>query len=220
MGGSIRERWTIMFKRRNPRRLVKCRGRGPSGAKRRRRRLPKTVPSQNAVQAIIANLPDYDSEITLRNRLMVELAYGSGLRRGEIVGLDIEDVDLASRTACVTGKGRKRRMVPFTEKAVQLIRRYIEIRHAAHGPLITSTQTHRRIAIRHVSKIFKRLTGYNAHRFRHACATHLLQNGCNLRYIQQLLGHVKLTTTVIYTAVDKTKLAAVVAANHPRSIIA
>jgi integrase/recombinase XerC len=151
---------------------------------------------------------------------MVELAYGSGMRRGEIVGLDVEDVDLSGHTACVMGKGRKRRVVPLTEKAVDLIRRYLASRHASRGPLILSMNTRRRIAIRHVSKLFKRLTGHNTHAYRHACATHLLQNGCNLRYIQQLLGHVKCSTTQIYTAVDRSRLAAVVAANHPRAEIA
>jgi integrase/recombinase XerC len=172
------------------------------------------------VAAIIAGVPDLDTEISLRNRLMIELAYGSGLRRCEIVGLDIEDIDLAGKTARVTGKGRKVRIVPLTEKSIELLRRYLSLRHASRGPLIISMNTGRRLAIRHVSKLFKRLTGHNTHRFRHACATHLLQNGCNLRYIQQLLGHVKCSTTEIYTAVDRSRLSAIVAANHPRAIIA
>lgn len=206
-----------MVKRRRKRaaRLISHR-RGPNLAARRR--LPKNIPSQRAVAAIIANVPDGDTQISLRNRLMIELAYGSGMRRGEIVGLDVEDLDLTGKTARVTGKGRKVRIVPLTEKSVDLLRRYLRLCHAKRGPLIISMNTGRRLAIRHVSKLFKRLTGHNTHRFRHACATHLLQNGCNLRHIQALLGHTNLSTTEIYTAVDKTRLAQVVAANHPRAL--
>jgi site-specific recombinase XerD len=70
---------------------------------------------------------------------------------------------------------------------------------------------------RSISVVFKEATGHNTHSFRHACATHMLENGCNLRYIQQLLGHAKISTTQIYTRIDRSKLARVVASTHPRA---
>lgn len=192
---------------------------------RERRRappLPKKLPSQAAIESIIAALHDPQSEIALRNRLMVELAYGSGLRRKEMAMLDIEDVNLSEQTVCVRkGKGGKMRIIPVTHRAVETLRAYLQERGnesaVARGSLLVSFHKKRRLHPGSVGQLFKVATGYNAHSFRHACATHLLRAGCDLRYIQQLLGHTNITTTQVYTKIDRTHLAKVLARAHPRA---
>lgn len=180
-------------------------------------KLPK-LPAKGRIQRIIEKIDGCDEELITRNRLLVELAYGSGLRRKELCLLNVEDIDLAGRCAHVTGKGSKPRVVPLTERAILLLRQYLcERRHRrAKGPLFQNYWYGSRIKPRSLSKIFKTATGHNTHSFRHACATHMLGNGCNLRYIQELLGHTKLSTTQVYTHIDRSKLARVIARTHPR----
>jgi len=183
----------------------------------RPQRLPK-IPGQEHLQKVIENVKGSTEEITLRNRLICELAWGSGLRRAEIVGLDIHDIDMTQRTATVTGKGNKQRVVPLTHKTTNLIREYLAIRGGFHGPLILSTRgVNRRPNLRHVSKIVRENTGMNTHRFRHACATHMLQNGCDLRTLQKLLGHTELTMTAWYAQTSKSSVAKILNKTHPRS---
>lgn len=178
-------------------------------------RKPVIVPSQAAVESVIDAKLGREDEFTLRNRVMVELAYGSALRRGEIARLNVEDVDLAENTVRVIGKGGYHRITPLTHACAALLRAYLRTRESARGPLLLSYRR-TRIYIGDVWRLVKKTTGYNTHLFRHACATHLLQNGCDLRLIQELLGHRKLDTTRYYTSVDKTDLAAVVERTHPR----
>lgn len=177
---------------------------------------PKKVPSQVTLERILTNIKNPSAELTLRNRLMVELAYGSGLRRGELCSLTVQDVDLGQACATVTGKGNKTRVVPLTAKSVLLLKEYLSLRKATRGPVLPNIQTGKPLSDRHISKLFRVLTGHNTHAFRHACATHMLANGCNLRHIQALLGHTKISTTEIYTHVDKSQLAKVIETGHPR----
>jgi len=175
------------------------------------------VPGKAALSAAIARIGGVHPVALLRNRLMAELAYGSGLRRCELLSLNIEDANLSSRTAFIRGKGGSDRIVPLTGASVALLAEYLATRKEPSGPLLANVWSGRRLSINHISKTFRNRTGYNTHRFRHACATHMLQNGCGLRAIQTLLGHAKLDTTTIYTAIDKSNLRHVLAETHPRS---
>lgn len=177
--------------------------------------LPK-VPSQAAVDEIFARLSDADTELRLRNRLMAELAYGSGLRRSELHRLDIEDVDRESCTVRVRGKGNKARVVPVTEQALDTMRKYLYSRNACRGPLLMSFFG-RRLSAQQVYYTMRDDVGIRPHLLRHACATHLLKNGCGIRVIQELLGHERLSTTYIYTCIEKESLRGVILRSHPRA---
>ncbi len=181
-------------------------------------KLPK-LPPKRSVKQLIDKIDGHTDEITLRNRLIIELAYGSGLRRTELVLLNVEDIDLAGRSVRIKGKGDKVRMAPLTAKAASLIEQYLSKRryNQAHGPLLQNYWYGTRIKPRSVGLLVKRITGHNTHSFRHACATHMLQNGCNLRYIQALLGHTRLTTTQLYTQIDKRHLKRTLHRYHPRA---
>jgi integrase/recombinase XerD len=179
------------------------------------RRLIK-VPSPITVEKILDRLAHHESPTAERNRVMVELAYGSALRVSEIVALDVEDVDLQKRTVIVNGKGSKVRVVPLTKTCAAVLRSYLVQIGASRGPLFLSRVTGRRLVTYTVSRVFRENTGYNTHRFRHACASHLLQNGCSIRYIQELLGHERISTTDIYTHLNKNDLAKVIESKHPR----
>lgn len=176
------------------------------------------VPSQSAVDKIFARLYEQDGDLNIRDRLMAELAYGSGLRRAELAGLDIEDIDLETNTAQVLGKGNKPRVVPLTSRTAETVREYLCRRHATRGPLLVSFFG-RRLGVTGVYEIMRHRMGMRPHLFRHACATHLLKNGCGIRVIQELLGHERIDTTYIYTAVTKENLREVVGRSHPRNLM-
>lgn len=178
-------------------------------------RLP-AVPSRAAVDEIIDRLADDGSELRIRDRLMVELAYGSGLRRDELRKANVEDVDFEGQTVRVMGKGNKTRIVPMTTKAAATIRRYITCRQATRGPLFVS-YTGRRLGCMGIYTALRTRAGIRPHLLRHACATHMLANGAGIRVIQEILGHADLKATQIYTHLDKSDLAAVVGARHPRA---
>jgi integrase/recombinase XerC len=160
-----------------------------------------------------------------RDRAMLELMYGSGLRVSELVGLDLPDVDHAERWLRVRGKGRKERQVPFPGKAAEALKAYLMDRHAKPAEDAVFVNHHgRRITTRGVHKIVKfyatRLNGDSSihpHSFRHAFATHLLSDGADLRAIQELLGHSRLSTTQKYTQLSLTELMSVYDRAHPRA---
>lgn len=175
------------------------------------------VPSQMSIDKLFCTLYEKNDVISIRNRLMAELLYGSGLRRGELARLDIEDIDLGVKTAHVTGKGNKQRIVPLTEKTVNTVREYLKYRNESRGPLLLS-QRGRRLSVPGVYEIMRNQVGLRPHLFRHACATHLLKNGCSIRVIQELLGHERTSTTCIYTTVTREHLREVLSQAHPRSL--
>ena len=186
------------------------------------RRLPN-VPGATAVRRMLdvvvntANGSVATEELQLRNRAMVELSYGSGLRRCEITRLDVEDIDFDAKQVYVSGKGGKTRIVPMTAIAVSVLSEYIALRHASRGPLFVTT-TGRRLSGVSVGLIYRTKYRTRPHLLRHACASHMLKNGCDIRHIQELLGHNDLTTTQIYTHTDKKDLREVIDRVHPRSL--
>jgi len=160
-----------------------------------------------------------------RDLAMLELLYGSGLRVSELVGLDLQDIDHADRWLRVRGKGRKERQVPFPGKAAEALRAYLMKRHAQPGETgVFVNHQGRRISTRGVAKIVKyyarTIAGdaeIHPHSFRHAFATHLLGDGADLRAIQELLGHARLSTTQKYTQLSLTELMAVYDKAHPKA---
>jgi integrase/recombinase XerD len=194
------------------------------------RALPRVLLSVEQMRQLLAQ-PDIEGLTGVRDRAILELLYGTGMRRSELTKLQVGDVDLANGTVFISqGKGRRDRYVPMGESAVHWIRRYLaEVR-----PLITASQANAPTAwtlfLTDYGEPFEksRLTDLVArylraigvehgacHALRHACATHMLEAGADLRFIQALLGHADLNTTQIYTHVAIGKLAAVHAATHP-----
>lgn len=191
--------------------------------------LPEVV-SVTEVGQLLSALPD--SPAGRRDRAALELLYGSGLRAAELVGLDLDDVDLGRRLVRVRGKGGKERVVPFGHPAEVALRAYLPDRAAwrsAAGdvdrgePVFVnqrggrlSDRSLRRIldaAVRHLASVHH----LHPHTLRHAFATHLLEAGMDLRAIQELLGHASLSTTQRYTHLDLAHLMATYRKAHPKA---
>ena len=194
------------------------------------RPLPKVLRADAA--ALLCELPPDDDPCGARDRAMLEVLYGSGVRVGELCALDVDDVDLRAAALVVTGKGRKQRRVPATEPAVRALRAYLGdgraelLRRAPRPPepaALFLNLRGRRIGPRTVRAIMAKylagegLAPVGPHALRHSFATHLLDNGADLRVVQELLGHESLSTTQIYTHVSTERLRAVYEQSHPRA---
>ena len=192
--------------------------------------LPKVLKESEA--AALCDLPPDDDEIGMRDRAILELLYGSGLRVSEVCALDLDDVDLSARAVRVMGKGRKERRVPIVEPARVAVRCFLsEGRRALmeEGPGHDSAALflnkrgpadrpplHQGDA-REVSRRAEGQATIGPHALRHSFATHLLDGGADLRAVQELLGHENLATTQIYTHVSTERLRAVYERSHPRA---
>jgi integrase/recombinase XerC len=202
-------------------------------APRTPKRLPNPLPVDDCIALIESKrLPaEAPDEKSLRDRALVELLYGAGLRVGELTGLDVRDLDLHRGDVRVSGKGGKERVVPLPEAAREAMERYLEQRRAPGllaQPLFTALRRRRdgprRLGVRDVRRILRaraRKAGVtdrvHPHRMRHSYATHLLDMGADLREIQELLGHASLSTTEKYTAVSAERLMEVYDQAHPRA---
>ena len=164
-----------------------------------------------------------------RDRAIFELLYGCGVRVSELAGLNLEDVDRAERWLRVRGKGRKERQVPLPGQAAGALERYLAQRSVVRGPegtphAVFLNHRGRRLTTRGIRGIVKLYATFisgnpsiHPHSFRHAYATHLLADGADLRAIQELLGHARLSTTQKYTQVSLTDLMAVYDKAHPKA---
>ena len=160
-----------------------------------------------------------------RDRALFEFLYGCGLRVSELVGLNLEDVDRSDRWLRVRGKGRKERQVPYAGKAADALERYLAVRPVARDEkAVFLNWRGKRLSDRGVRGIVKLYAtmlsddpSIHPHSFRHAYATHLLADGADLRAIQELLGHARLSTTQKYTQVSLTDLMAVYDKAHPKA---
>jgi integrase/recombinase XerC len=158
-----------------------------------------------------------------RDLAILEVFYASGLRVSELSGLDVEALDRTERTVRVLGKGRKERIVPYGGQAARALQAWLADRGERPGPLFTSTRG-RRLGVRALHTIVRRaaraagiVRRVSPHTLRHTFATHLLDGGADLRMIQELLGHSRLSTTQRYTHVAAEQLMRVYDQAHPRA---
>ena len=158
-----------------------------------------------------------------RDDAVLEVLYGSGVRVGELCGLDIDSVDLAHGAITVWGKGSKERRVPLSAPAVDALRAWLVDRHdvvdVRSGPALFGNERGVRLSPRDVRRIIDRRSQRptHPHALRHSFATHLLDGGADLRVVQDLLGHTDVATTQRYTHVSKQRLRAVYTEAHPRA---
>jgi integrase/recombinase XerC len=181
--------------------------------------------------SVIFSVPDTKTDLGLRNLALLELLYATGVRVSEICGLDLDDLDLSKQTIRVIGKGRKERVVPFGRPAKNALSNYLLARtrlmsksskDSTHGLFLNKLGT--RLSTRSVRRIIDQviikagiLQNVSPHVLRHTFATHMLQEGADLRSIQELLGHVSLSTTQGYTHVEMNRLLKVYDEAHPRA---
>lgn len=191
------------------------------------RPLPTVVKGERAGDLVEAGTADdaHPAEY-LRDRAMLELLYATGIRVGELTGLNLGDVDLARGLAQVTGKGNKQRVVPFGDEAAAAVSEWLEFGRAE---LAGDTQAMfvgsrgGRIDQRQVRRIVERagqragVEHVSPHTLRHTTATHMLEGGADLRVVQEMLGHTSLQTTQIYTHVSAQRLKRVYDQAHPRA---
>ena len=200
------------------------------------------VPAHLSVDEMsrLLEMPDTSEPLGRRDRAILELFYASGLRLSELVGLDLDDMNLSARMVRVMGKGSKERLVPFNETTKRTLQEWLKDRaslrmtaaktkasgirpQASVEPVFVNSRGGRltgrsvqRLVARYVAGCSTRF-GISPHALRHSFATHLLQNGADLRAIQELLGHVQLSTTQRYTHINATQLLDVYRKAHPRS---
>jgi len=159
----------------------------------------------------------------LRDAAVLEILYASGLRVSELAGLDLDDVDRGRQTVRVLGKGRKERIVPYGGRAASALAAYLAMRGDARGPLFANRRGGR-LSVRSIHTIVRRCAQacgitrrVSPHTLRHTFATHLLDAGADLRMIQELLGHSRLSTTQRYAHVGTDQLMRAYDAAHPRA---
>ncbi|MBN1422968.1 site-specific tyrosine recombinase XerD [Candidatus Fermentibacteria bacterium] len=189
------------------------------------RTLPKVL-SVSSVEALLAQ-PDAATPLGLRDRAMLELLYSAGLRASEIITLRVADASLTDLVARVLGKGSKVRIAPFGAVARRWLGDYLDrarpllARRHADWLFLTNRGTRiSRITLWHIVKTYSLRAGLgpdvSPHTLRHSFATHLLEGGADLRVVQELLGHSSITTTQIYTHLDRDFLREVHRTFHPR----
>ncbi len=202
-------------------------------------KLPKKLPRVPTIEEMNSVLDGDAAKLASfpeRDRLMLELLYGCGIRNSELVGIDLEDISPANEAILIRGKGKKERMVPFGDAVIAAMREYLPrrlqvIEDSRHGKL-SSTPTPAlltnlrggRLTTRSVGRIVKRLavtaglpSDVHPHTLRHAFGTHLLEEGADLRAIQEMLGHERLSTTQRYTQLTTKYVMEVYDRTHPRA---
>ena len=196
-------------------------------APRIHRSLPQSL-GENDVEKLLAS-PDLDSPYGLRDRAMLELMYGSGLRVSELVGLELGQLNANLGLVRLVGKGSKERVVPVGEESLHWLQAYLARARPELGRAKTPSDAlflssrGRAITRQAFWQLVKKHllaaginTRFSPHSLRHAFATHLLNHGADLRTVQMLLGHSSLSTTQIYTHVAQARLEAIHAQHHPR----
>lgn len=161
-------------------------------------------------------------QLAVRDRAIIEVLYGSGMRRAELTGLNLDDVDLGSRTALVTGKGNKSRLVPLTDAASMAMRSYLTVRPASGDRAFFLGRGAKRLSMRHVWQIVKDYAHQSGidraspHAMRHSFATHFIEGGGDVSTLQKLLGHANISTTQVYLDQSIAHLRKAFDAAHPR----
>jgi integrase/recombinase XerC len=199
-------------------------------------RLPKHLPRVPTIEQMNRAVDGVSDEVAAwpeRDRVIFELLYGCGIRNAELVGLDLKDIHWADDLVLVRGKGRKERYVPLGDAAAQVLRAYLPLRESRLQAAGKQTEAlllnarlrgNCRLTTRSVGRIVKTLAIANGlpsdvhpHTLRHAFGTHMLEEGADLRAIQELLGHERLSTTQRYTQLTVGQVAEVYDRTHPRA---
>ncbi len=197
-------------------------------ARERRRSLPRTLEPEE-IERLMAQ-PATDTPDGLRDRAMLEVAYGCGLRVSELVGLHVVDLDLEDGVVRCRGKGGKERLVPIGDEATYWLARYLDeareaaVRNVSEGAVFL-TRRGRPLSRQWFAKLLKRYAveagidsrRVSPHVLRHSFATHLLEADADLRAVQAMLGHARISTTEVYTHVDRRRLRSVYDRHHPRA---
>lgn len=186
-------------------------------------RLPKVLTSDQLGALLVSTDLDSPPWRTSRDTAVIELLYGSGLRVSELCGMDINSVNVKAQAIVVMGKGAKERRVPMSEPSLAAVKIWIKFRHEVviddGEPALFLNTRGRRLAPRDVRRIIdsRSESPTHPHALRHTFATHLLDNGADLRAVQELLGHRDVATTQRYTHVSKERLKSAYVASHPRA---
>lgn len=199
-------------------------------------KLPKhlpRVPTIEEMNRVVESADDETAAWPERDRVIFELLYGCGIRNAELVGIDLKDIQWANEAILVRGKGRKQRLVPLGDAAAEALRAYLPVREAKLGAAQKSSDAlllnvrlrgNGRLTTRSVGRIVKRIAlahglpaDVHPHTLRHAFGTHMLEEGADLRAIQELLGHERLSTTQRYTQLTVGQVAEVYDRTHPRA---
>lgn len=194
-------------------------------------KIEKHLPQVLAVEEglSILNQVDLSKPLGLRNSALMELIYGSGLRVSELLDIEMEDIHLNQGYIIVKGKGSKERMVPISDPAIIALRNYIikgreQLLGDTKSNFLFLNQTGQRLSRQGFFKLLKKLasdagvkTECSPHTLRHSFATHLLENGMDLRTLQSLLGHEDISTTQIYTHISQKRIKEIYKSAHPRA---
>lgn len=198
-------------------------------------RQEKNLPSHLSVEDMVRFIetPDIQTDLGKRDRAILEMLYGTGMRVSELTKLNLRDVDFKNKMVKVTGKRRKQRIIPFTEPARDAVLLYLTVRNNfLYNAPITERDDEAlflnyqgtRITTRSVGRMVDKyitlcagIHNISPHSLRHSYATHLLDNGADLRHIQELLGHARISTTQIYTHVSMERLIEVYDKYHPKA---
>jgi integrase/recombinase XerC len=196
-------------------------------------KLPKKLPRVPTIEEMNSVLDGQMPEIAAfpeRDRLMLELLYGCGIRNSELTGINLDDIRLSAEAILIRGKGKKERYVPFGDSAKNALAAYLPARQAVlsgrrkNNPALLINQRGGRLTTRSVGRIIKKIAvakglspDVHPHTLRHAFGTHMLEEGADLRAIQELLGHERLATTQRYTQLSMKHVLQVYDQTHPRA---
>ncbi|MGM0600524.1 MAG: tyrosine recombinase XerC [Candidatus Rifleibacteriota bacterium] len=193
---------------------------------KRKRPLPKALSGEDI--NLLLNIPPAETTLGKRDRAILETLYGSGMRISELTGLKIANLDWDQQTARITGKGNKERIVPLTPTSCDKIKTYLRAINRSpdekRSEFVFLNRYGNQISNRSVARMIDKysrelalMINITPHQFRHSFATHLLNNGADIRAVQEMLGHESLSTTQIYTRISKEKLLSTYKNTHPRS---
>jgi integrase/recombinase XerC len=196
-------------------------------------KLPKKLPRVPTIEEMNSVLDGEMPKIAAfpeRDRLLLELLYGCGIRNSELIGINLDDIRVSAEAILIRGKGKKERYVPFGGSAGSALRAYLPIRQTLlaetkkNTPALLLNQRGGRLTVRSVGRIVKKIAvakglspDVHPHTLRHAFGTHMLEEGADLRAIQEMLGHERLSTTQRYTQLSMKHVLAVYDQTHPRA---